>query len=110
MKFSNTLRSGATALAVLGLLAVSPASFAKDGSKAQTIQVAQLPTTVKAGMSGTEVEHLLGTPTTKPTWLNGTSTWTYETDDWKQRFDVDFGTDGKVKGTMIYQRASSGNT
>ena len=109
MKFSNTLRSGAAALAVLGLLAVSPSSYAAPGDSADVVHNAHV-SVIKAGMSGAEVERLLGKPTSKPKWLNGTTTWTYETDDWKQRCDVDFGTDGKVKGTMLYQRASSGNT
>jgi len=106
MKLSNFIRTCAASLAVLGFLAVSPASFAKDPG---TIHGSHT-SVIKVGMSGAEVERLVGKPTGKPKWMNGTSTWTYETDDWKERCDVDFGPDGKVTGVTIFQRASSGNT
>lgn len=109
MKASHLIRSSVAALAAIGFLAGSPALFAKDATPAPTIKLAQLPM-VKSGMSTAEVEHALGTPARKPVWLNGTMTWVYDTEDWTQSFDVDFGTDGKVSRAMLYQRASSGNT
>lgn len=109
MNASHLVRSSVAALAAIGFLAGSPALFAKDGTPAPTVKLDQLPV-VKSGLSAAEVEHALGRPASKPVWLNGTTTWTYDTDDWKQRFDVDFGADGKVSRTMLYQRAGSGNT
>ncbi|MDP5239496.1 hypothetical protein Q9Q94_08145 [Uliginosibacterium sp. 31-16] len=106
MKLLTFIRSSAIALAVFGFLAASPASFAKNPG---TIHGAHV-SVIKVGMSGAEVERLVGKPTAKPKWLDGTSTWTYETDDWTERCDVDFGADGKVKGTIIFKRANSGNT
>lgn len=109
MNASHLFRSSVVALVATGFLATSPALFAKDGTPAPIIKLDQLPV-VKSGLSAAEVEHALGRPASKPVWLNGTTTWTYDTDDWKQRFDVDFGADGKVSRTMLYQRAGSGNT
>jgi len=109
MNASHLVRSSVAALAAIGFLAGSPALFAKDGMPAPTIKLDQLPV-VKSGLSAAEVEHALGKPASKPVWLNGTTTWTYDTDNWTQRFDVDFGADGKVSRAMLYQRASSGNT
>ena len=106
MNASHLIRSSVAALAAIGFLAGSPALFAKDATPAPPLKLAQLPV-VKSGLSAAEVEHALGRPASKSVWLNGTTTWIYDTDDWNQRFDVDFGADGKVSGTMLYQRESA---
>jgi outer membrane protein assembly factor BamE (lipoprotein component of BamABCDE complex) len=110
MKISTIIRSSAAALTALSLLAISPVALAHHDSPASTFKIKQLPDSVKFGMSPAEVEHLLGQPVNKPVWFSGATTWTYRTDASNQRFDVDFGTDGKVKSVGLYKTAETGNT
>lgn len=92
-------RSLALSLAAAGLVSLSTASFAVDGSSVHPIRAAEHQQL--SGMTASQVEQTLGKPLRIRTYARTTdTTWVYLTAETPRNAEmqVDFGADGKVKG------------
>ncbi|MDP5239474.1 outer membrane protein assembly factor BamE [Uliginosibacterium sp. 31-16] len=110
MKFAKISQIAFSGFLALGLVAASPSLFAQSQAAHQVVKAQKLPD-IRSGMTKADVEKILGKPAAAPIWLSGASTWAYQTDlDSGMRYDVDFGSDGKVVRAGLYRVNETGNT